>query len=79
MSAPNAAEAVALLTALDSGVDDIAVELIADLSPDTLAVLAITYGYTVLHAWRSLALACEVDPDHYIAGKLAQIGAEVAT
>jgi hypothetical protein len=75
----NAADAVALLAALDSGVDEIAVELVADLSPDTLAVMAITFGYTVLHAWRCLAIACEVDPDHYVTGKLAQLGAEAAT
>jgi hypothetical protein len=75
----NAADAVALLSALDSGVDDIAVELIADLSSDTLEVMAITFGYMVLHAWHSLAIACEVDPDHYVKGKLALLGAEAAT
>ena len=79
MTTANARESIALLTALDSGVDDIAVDLIADLSPDTLAVMAVTYGYTVLHAWRSLAILAEADPDDYIAAKLAQLGAEAAT
>lgn len=74
-----AVEGVALLAALDSGVDDIAVDLISDLSPDTLAVLAIAFGYTVLHAWRDLAVLAEADPDDYIAARLARDGTELAT
>lgn len=78
MSASPAVDGIALLAALDSGVSEIAVELIADLDPSTLSALAIAYGHLVLHAWRDLAIACEADPDDYITARLAQWGAEVA-
>lgn len=78
MSSPSTVEGVALLTALQSGVSEIAVELIADIDPQVLSVLAIAYGHLVLEAWRKLAIACEADPDDYISARLAQMGAEVA-
>lgn len=77
---PCGPESVAFLTALHTGVDEIAVDMLAELDSDTLAVLAVTYGYTLLHAWRALAVMAEVDnPDDYVKAKLAQIGVEVAT